>query len=477
MSTKKLLTYEGLEEYNIKWHERLQEMAISDIDINDIAFETLGVDALEIPDEWTISSNGTLNLAASNAYSYWPEGAGTKTVSIVNGTSSELSTFFLKLTDAGNFPMQWGSNIQWKDESEPEWQAFHEDIIYFKSTDGGSTWIGQVVQTNEITPYWKLTVNAQHNDTTGLTYQVPANWGMFFYLPFPSNEFPDDAIINWGDGTIQTNEQFEYDAHVEVSTEMGPEHTGVPKHTYATEGIYHIIIKASTFENIYITPDITGDSFVGDAYFGAGITNITSIDSPLPKLKGSWVGGGSIIATEDDTLEGVFYRYDSLTSIPDKLFYNNSNVKGLNSCLSFTSLQSIPAGLFDKNTAVTSFASCFSRCTSIQSIPSGLFDNNTAVTSFYNCFGECSSLTAIPSGLFDNNTAATNFSYCFDGCSSLTDFTLYIGSSSVSNCSSFITSKANTTRTIYVPTNSTTKTKFDAVASSLGLTILTYTPA
>lgn len=67
MSEKKLLTYEGLEEYNIKWHERLQAMAISDADIDAAAFEALGVDVLEIPNEWTVSSDGTLNLSASNA--------------------------------------------------------------------------------------------------------------------------------------------------------------------------------------------------------------------------------------------------------------------------------------------------------------------------------------------------------------------------------------------------------------------------
>lgn len=32
MSTKRLLTYEGLEEYNIKWHERLQALAVGDVE-------------------------------------------------------------------------------------------------------------------------------------------------------------------------------------------------------------------------------------------------------------------------------------------------------------------------------------------------------------------------------------------------------------------------------------------------------------
>lgn len=36
MAEKKLLTYEGLEEYNIKWHERLQAMVIENDEVNDI---------------------------------------------------------------------------------------------------------------------------------------------------------------------------------------------------------------------------------------------------------------------------------------------------------------------------------------------------------------------------------------------------------------------------------------------------------
>ena len=99
------------------------------------------------------------------------------------------------------------------------------------------------------------------------------------------------------------------------------------------------------------------------------------------------------------------------------------------------------------------------------------------MTNFNSCFQGCTSLQSIPSGLFDSNTAVTNFQYCFYGCSSLTDFTLYIGSSSVTSCSSFVSKKSGTTRIVYVPDSSTTYTKFTAVASTLGLTVnpITYT--
>ncbi len=173
------------------------------------------------------------------------------------------------------------------------------------------------------------------------------------------------------------------------------------------------------------------------------------------------------------TFQSCFQSCSSLQSIPSGLFDSNTAVISFGGCFSgCSSLASIPSGLFDRNTAVTSFQSCFNGCSSLQSIPSGLFDRNTAVTSFSNCFRNCTSIQSIPSGLFDNNTAVTSFGSCFYGCSSLTDFTLYIGSSLVSSCSSFVTNKSGTTRTIYVPSGSTTQTKFNAVASSLGITVI-----
>ncbi len=199
---------------------------------------------------------------------------------------------------------------------------------------------------------------------------------------------------------------------------------------------------------------------------------VISIDSPLPSLSGTYQWPSSYSDKEDDVLNGCFADYGKLLSIPEKLFWNNPNTDISGCFSSCSSLISIPSGLFDKHTSIASFYQCFYYCTSIQSIPAGLFDKNTAATTFSYCFDGCSSLTSIPSGLFDKNTAVTSFYDCFYDCSSLTDFTLYIGSSLVSNCSSFVTKKSGTIRTVYVPANSTTKTTFDSEASSLGLTII-----
>lgn len=170
-----------------------------------------------------------------------------------------------------------------------------------------------------------------------------------------------------------------------------------------------------------------------------------------------------------------FYGCSSLTSIPSGLFDNNTAVTSFSYCFrGCSSVASIPSGLFDNNTAVTDFSRCFYGCSHITSIPSGLFDSNTAATNFSYCFRDCSALVTIPSGLFSNNTAVTNFSYCFRDCSSLGSFTIHIGSTKVSSGSAvnFVTKKNGVTRTVYVPSGSTTQTTFNSVASSLGLTVI-----
>ena len=134
-------------------------------------------------------------------------------------------------------------------------------------------------------------------------------------------------------------------------------------------------------------------------------------------------------------------------------------------------LSTIPAGLFNNNINATDFSSCFYGNT-IQTIPDGLFNNNVNALNFSGCFIYCSSLQSIPVNLFKNNIAITDIGYCFCECSSLGNFTVHIGSSLVSDCSGFVDKKTGTTRTIYVPSGSTTQTKFNAVASSLGLTII-----
>lgn len=328
MSEKKLMTYEGLEEYNIKWHERLQAMTISDADIDAIAFKALGVDALEIPDEWTVSSDGTLNLAASNAYSYWPEGAGTKNIVISN--PSARNSFWLKLTDGGNFILNWDSNIQWTSETEPIFQSFTEDIFYFYRNE--IAWTGILVSTKNITPYWKYTINAIRRTDVDNWYSL-GDYGHTAFVPFCG--FDNGATIDWGDGTIETYTMT--DLLLNSSNIYANRSQGFPQHTYQTDGNYQIKIEYDDFENIYIYNYISSDNT--DIYAAAYVENIVSIDSPVPKIKGSWIDCSTSIHTENDSFQDIFCGYENLISIPEKLFYNNPNITSLSCAFDLTPLE------------------------------------------------------------------------------------------------------------------------------------------
>ena len=330
---------------------------------------------------------------------------------------------------------------------------------------------------------WSITINTELAGAGEKKGQIPFN----LYAMHDLLEINASIKVDWGDGNKLT-----------YSTSTESENKCVT-YEYANPGIYTITIYSNLFESLYIwSSQLNNDPDDPSVYRAT----LTSINSPLPRLAGeySFIGSGDFASFGTTTFEYCFDDCSSLQSIPSGMFDNNTQIMIFGGCFSgCRSLQSIPSGLFDKNTAATDFAGCFHLCTSLSAIPAGLFDHNTLVTSFFNCFNRCTSLTSIPEGLFDhntavtmffncfngcsslqsipselfaNNTAVTDFRYCFDSCSSLNDFILHIGSSLVSNCTSFVTKKTGTTRTIYVPSGSTTQTTFNSKASTLGLTII-----
>lgn len=190
-----------------------------------------------------------------------------------------------------------------------------------------------------------------------------------------------------------------------------------------------------------------------------------------------------------------------VTEIPENLFKYNTKATDFSHCFWMMPITEIPANLFKYNTKATNFSSCFCGCTGVSEIPEHLFDACTLATDFRRCFGgfdnimsytfipenifryntlatnfsECfaeSSITTIPSNLFNYHANVTTFQYCFEKCSKLNDFSIHVASRVVSNCGVFVTKKNNTSRTVYVPSGSTTQTAFNNVASSLGLTII-----
>lgn len=412
MAEKKLLTYEGLEEYNIKWHERLQEMILETEDIDDILDETF-------PNSWTFTVNTEatasgekktgvpLNLYEQTDVEFTVDwGDGTKSVLtpslylVANATASVH-----EYAEAGTYHVTITGNA-WK----------RACLLKINNTSSIPT------VTNDIVPlyWWRRTL-------ISIDSTLPKVYGTNY------NSSPNNVKT-----LVKVNNNFDY--------------------------LFYRCTYLSAIPSGLLDNNASITSFVHCFSF---CTSITAIPQGLFDKN-----------TAATTFQGCFQNCPSIANIPSGLFDYNTLATSFKDCFqSSSSLASIPPGLFDHNPAVTSFYSCFDRCTLITSIPQGLFDHNPAVTNFGYCFWNCTALTSIPTGLFQKNTAVTFIAYCFQNCSSVTDFTLYIGSSSISNCSSFVTKKTGTTRTIYVPDNSTTKTKFDAVASSLELTIIPYTPA
>ena len=166
------------------------------------------------------------------------------------------------------------------------------------------------------------------------------------------------------------------------------------------------------------------------------------------------------------------FEYVPLTSIPENLFKYNTAATKFNYCFhGCTGLKAIPENLFRYNIQATNFNSCFFECSRLETVPENLFRYNAAADSFSWCFGRCTALTEIPSNLFKYSTAATKFSYCLYGCTNLTGFELHIGSSAVNDIDEFSAS-VNGTKTVYVPSGSTTEATFNNASSNLGLTVI-----
>ena len=403
--------------------------------------------ANDIPIFWTTTIDGKIDLSIDQAYSFEPEGYGIKNISIQNDNS--VTSFWLKLKDGGNFFIDWDSKIIWESGSEPEMIPFRENIFYFYKENG--KWIGDIIETTEMQEYWKFTI--QMNEA--------GEWNPEeFYPPVTGN-----YTIDWDDPSDNTSDT--HSAWITSAEGVFTEYE-FPSHEYKKSGLYHITIKSSSFnDSVYIvTSNGDPEDFIYNSF-----PQIVSIDSPLPKMKGSFQYVDNKNKIVYDSIDWLFRDYINLKSIPDKILYNNPG-SPLSFCFGDCEvLEHIPPKLFDKHTTTTIFYGCFENCYAITSIPEGLFDNNTLATNFQSCFDGCSSLQSIPEGLFDKNTAATNFSYCFANCSNLNDMTLKIRSSIVDNVNRFVDQKNNTTRIVKVPSNSTTQTTFNAIALSLGLTV------
>ena len=223
--------------------------------------------------------------------------------------------------------------------------------------------------------------------------------------------------VDWGDGTISALSSTDY-------TETD---NRASVHEYASAGIYSVTLSCRDWENTYLlglaaASNITGDN-INDKlsclyWFRRTLVNFLS---PFPNVAGShcYTGlSGNTLYTYT-YFPYFFYFANHVTEIPDN------------------------------------FLSLLSEKQDFQRF-------------FYGMDG----ISSIPSVLFANNAEINSISGCFEDCMTLGDFSIHIASPNILSASMFITVKPGTTRTIYVPSGSTTETTFNAVASSLGLTII-----
>ena len=327
----------------------------------------------------------TIYLAFGNNFRYEPHGAGIKHISIVASEGIVNSkSFRLEIVDGGDFPIEWASNIRWKNDTEPIFQQYHTDVLMFHTYDYGTTWIGEPIQSIEMTPYWKVKV-IPRGDQWNLVQETS-------YMTFPIEASAID-YIDWGDGTIE-------------EAPFSNIEDGFPHHSYSGAALYTIVVKSTKFNTGYF---FTNSDYLSD--LDTFIKSVVEVVNPLPALKGSY----QYDEPEDGILIDIFNSYISLESVPDQCFKNNPYPVGAKCFSDCHMLTAIPPNLFANDQQITNFSSAFYNCYSLKSIPSDIFANYTSATDFSYCFYRCESLI-IPSDIFSHNTTATNFSHCFQYC-------------------------------------------------------------
>ncbi len=391
-------------------------------------------------------------------------------------------------------------------------------VVYDEVTDENADQYSNESMIVQIEPtVWKLKFNTRLklNDHYDDDYDFKT-----IGIPFDLSKENQSYItltVDWGDGTVEKI--------------LGTS-TYNMMHTYAEHGVYTVSISSSDWKNTLILASNEITSFVpnhAEYTMQAFKYHLKSIENELPEIKGIYlISGNSYISGTNysngtpyyNTARDMFFYCNQLESIPSNLFVNNPNIVNFYNCFSDCNLNEIPEELFSNNTMATNFENCFKssyhssnvitndNSQQITSIPENLFKYNTAATNFAGCFTRCP-LTSIPENLFKYNTAATNFTHCFSWITSSVctvpenlfkyntaattfaycfyetwtqlsyqyastsgNFTLHIGSSVVANCDSFVTKNTSKTRTVYVPSGSTTQATFNNAASNLGLTII-----
>lgn len=369
------------------------------------------VSSSSIPNSWsTVSSNGIVDLSASNAWTI--DGASGTAVSIANSNGKEC--FWLKTTNGSN-SIQWPQNLVW-DDGELTWTIDKSlAIFFFYTLDGGTTWHARLAKHNILN--WTFTVDTGKGKNTTTRAEIP-----FSLQDSPSVEMD----VDWGDGTVE---------HIGIDSD----NRNAPYHTYNSKGTYQITVSCEKFDEIYI---------VIPSYDSTYQRTLTSVDTPLPRLSGTELVDSYYRYINEyypNRFDYVFDRCENLTSIadyifsynpdliscrdafngcksiqaiPEHTFKNNSKLLDVEYCFYNTAIASIPENLFSDCVELEDVSCCFESCKSLASIPQNLFRYNTKLKTAIGAF-EQTAITAIPVNLFRYNAELMDMSSCFQSCKSL----------------------------------------------------------
>ena len=248
-----------------------------------------------------------------------------------------------------------------------------------------------------------LVYNVQNGDTIELPY----------YLQWFDGENQNPATFNftvdWGDGTTENI------TNADIATKA--------IHTYNNlEQAGELKIKISgTYESIATSNESYEgrqgiDKLVRVEQWGttgvktvdlSGCTNLTQLATPTE--------------SSFKNLVSVWFEGSGITSIPDKLFANCSNITSFyNAFDNCTNLTTIGDYAFANCSNVTSFESVFYGLSNLTTIGDYVFANCSNVTSFKNTFSGCSNLETIGEHMFEGCTSVESYRFTFIGCGNLT---------------------------------------------------------
>lgn len=238
-----------------------------------------------------------------------------------------------------------------------------------------------------------------------------------------------------------TNLSINWDVKNSNHFEEQPDNSENPAHTYGQADRYEVQIKGISVPNttfgshveIYGKAKSLNIEFEeGSAYkelvsvSKTSKTYITKIVGERERFLPAYYYIGNIVEIKSWGENGFTYFHpigaNLLNPLPTPSKKSFEKVINFDSTFNFCyNLTSIPEGLFSNCSNLTTCNNLFSNCFNLTSIPTGLFSNCPNLESVSSIFSGCSNLTgSFPENLFDNCPNITDFSFAFFNCEKLT---------------------------------------------------------